>query len=392
MDASLPRRAEVDPSRPAPLDDGPPRDVTKDPSLYCQGHLKVGGGTTNDGGVAKTWRLPDADTGARSRGAEPHPELANAVTDLLTTAALGRDNLVSILDLAAQCKEDPHAGRELLRGDTVVLYFNKPSTRTRISFETAVARLGGTPLAVGPHELQLDRGETIEDTARVISSYARAFVVRTFSDDDVRRFAAAATIPVINALTDKHHPCQSVGDLLTLRELWGGFTGRRIAFVGDGDNVAHSLMEACALVGVDISIATPPGYEPDPGIVTGALHHALERGSRVVITNDPVEAVRGADAVYTDVWLSMGVSELERASRIEAFQQYQVDSRLMAHAAQDAVFLHCLPAHRGEEVSAAVFDGPRSRVFHQAANRLPTEQAILWALLEGRLQPTHPPS
>ena len=312
------------------------------------------------------------------------------IVDFLTTADLGSDNLLALLDIAAQCKEDPHGFSDLLHDDTVVLYFNKPSTRTRISFETAVTRLGGTPLAIGPHELQLDRGETIEDTARVISSYARAFVIRTFSDDDVRRFAEAATIPVINALTDKHHPCQSVGDLFTMRELWGGFTGRRLAFIGDGDNVAHSLIQACALTGVDIAVASPPGYEPDSDIVARASELADDRDSRVLITNDPLEAVRGADAVYTDVWLSMGVSELERASRIHAFRPYQVDARIMDHAAPDAVFLHCLPAHRGEEVTAEVFDGPQSRVFQQAANRLPTEQAILWALIRGALPSTDP--
>ena len=338
--------------------------------------------------MATTSALPEAGIPGGSRGDEPLAALEGSVKDLLTTAALGRDNLLAILDLAAQCKQDPYAGYDLLRGDTVVLYFNKPSTRTRISFETAVARLGGTPLSVGPHELQLDRGETIEDTARVISGYARAFVIRTFSDEDVRRFAAAATIPVINALTDQHHPCQSIGDLLTLRELWGGFAGHRLAFIGDGDNVAHSLLEACSLLGVDIAVATPPGYGPDPDIVAAALRTARAGGSTVVVTDDPIEAVHGADAVYTDVWLSMGDSELERASRIAAFQPYQVDSRLMAHAARDAVFLHCLPAHRGEEVSATVFDGPQSRVFHQAANRLPTEQAILRALLVGSLAPT----
>ncbi len=338
--------------------------------------------------VANTWLLPDPETHAVSPVVGRLVDDDGPVSDLLTTADLGAENLIALLDLAAQCKELPHRFSDLLRGDTVVLYFNKPSTRTRISFETAVTRLGGTPLSIGPHELQLDRGETIEDTARVISSYSRAFVIRTFSDDDVRRFADASTIPVINALTDLHHPCQSVGDMLTLRELWGGFSGRRLAFIGDGDNVAHSLIEACALVGVDIAVAAPPGYEPDPDVVARAVDLAAECDSRVVITNDPLEAVRGADAVYTDVWLSMGVSELERASRIHAFQPYQVDSRLMEHAAPDAVFLHCLPAHRGEEVTADVFDGPQSRVFHQAANRLPTEQAILWALIQGTLHVT----
>ena len=314
------------------------------------------------------------------------------VKDLLSIMRLGRDNLLTVLDIAASFKRDPLEVASLLRGHTVVLYFNKPSTRTRISFETAVAQLGGTPLAVGPHELQLDRGETIEDTARVISSYARAFVIRTFSDDDVQRFATAASIPVINALTDTHHPCQALGDLLTMRELWGGFGGRRLAFVGDGDNVAHSLIQGCAVVGVDVAVACPPGYEPNGQIVAEAASVARATGNEVFITHDPAEAVRHADAVYTDVWLSMGVPDAERDARQDAFRGYQVDATLMAGAKPDAFFMHCLPAHRGEEVNAEVFDGAQSRVFQQAANRLPTEQAILFALLTGRLAAPAPPS
>jgi len=305
--------------------------------------------------------------------------------DLLRTADLGSDNLLTLLDLGESLRRHPLQYGDLLAGDTVVLYFNKPSTRTRISFETAVAHLGGTPLSVGPHELQLDRGETIEDTARVIAAYARAFVIRTFKDDDVRRFAAAASIPVVNALTDGHHPCQSVGDLMTLREQLGGLRGRRVAFVGDGDNVAHSLLEACALAGMDVAVATPPGFEPGAEVVAGARRIAAQTGSTVTVTTDVHDAVRGADAVYTDVWLSMGVSELERAARMEAFRHYRVDAALMEHASPHAIFMHCLPAHRGEEVTAEVFDGPRSRVFEQAANRLPSEQAILYALLTGML-------
>jgi ornithine carbamoyltransferase len=305
--------------------------------------------------------------------------------DLLRTADLGHDNLLALLDLGERLARDPLEHRCLLSGDTVVLYFNKPSTRTRLSFETAVAHLGGTPVTVGPHELQLDRGETIEDTARVISSYARAFVIRTFSDNDVRRFAAAATIPVINALTDGHHPCQSIADLMTLRETFGDLRGRRLAFVGDGDNVAHSLLEACALAGVDIAVATPLGYEPDDAVVQRARDIAGRQGSMVLVTDDLHEAVRHADAVYTDVWASMGVPESDRAARAHAFRPYRVDAAVMAHAAPHAIFLHCLPAHRGEEVTAEVIDGPRSRVFRQAANRLPSEQAILCALVSGLL-------
>lgn len=306
--------------------------------------------------------------------------------DLLRIADLDHDRLVRLLDTARRFKLEPLKHLGTLLGRTVVLYFNKPSTRTRISFETAITRLGGTPLAVGPHELQLDRGETIEDTARVISTYASAFVIRTFSDDDVRRFASAASIPVVNALTDKHHPCQALGDLMTMQELWGDVRGRRVAFVGDGDNVAHSLIEGCALLGVDITIASPAGYEPDREIVEAARAVAYANGSWVRVTHDPHEAVRHVDAVYTDVWLSMGVPEAERATRLKDFAPYQVDDALMAHAKADAVFMHCLPAHRGEEVTDEVMDGEQSRVFQQAANRLPTEQALLWALVTGALR------
>lgn len=308
---------------------------------------------------------------------------------LLRTADFDRDRLAQVLDTSAGFKRDPMLHYGVLRGETVVLYFNKPSTRTRVSFEAAVARLDGNPLSVAPQDLQLGRGETIEDTARVISSYASAFVIRTASDDDVRRFAAAATIPVINALTDGHHPCQSVADLMTMREVWGGFEGRRVAFVGDGNNVAHSLIEGCALVGLDIAVATPAARAPDAGVIEGARAIAEASGAKILITEDPAEAARGVDAVYTDVWLSMGVPESERAARLRDLEPYRVDAGLMAMAAPGAVFLHCLPAHRGEEVTDDVIDGPQSRVFQQAANRLPTEQAILWALVTNALGPAH---
>lgn len=304
-----------------------------------------------------------------------------SVKDLLRIADLGRDNLLEVLEAAKRFKDAPLSKLGLLEGETVVLYFNKPSTRTRISFESAVVRLGGTPVAVGSDELQLNRGETIEDTARVISSYASAFVIRTFSDDDVRRFSTAASIPVINALTDQHHPCQALADLMTLQEIWGRVEGHRLAYVGDGDNVAHSLLEGCAMLGVGITVATPGGYEPAAAIVEDARRLAAVSRSTLEVTNDPIEAVRGAEAVYTDVWLSMGVAEKEREARSKAFAPFQVNASLMSHAARDAIFLHCLPAHRGEEVTDDVIDGPQSRVFQQAANRLPTEQALLWALI-----------
>ncbi len=306
--------------------------------------------------------------------------------DLLRTADLSVGDLAALLELAAAYKRQPHRQRGLLAGESVVLYFNKPSTRTRISFETAVARLGAAPVAVGPNDLQLGRGETIEDTARVMSRYARAFVIRTFADEDVARFARAASIPVINALTDGHHPCQSLADLMTLQQRFGGLRGVRLAYVGDGNNVCHSLLEASALGGLELRVATPPGFEPEAEVVACARRIARATGARIDVGSDPKAAVRGAQAVYTDVWLSMGEPESERASRLALFEAYQVNARLFELAAADAVFMHCLPDHRGEEVTAEVVDGPRSIVFDQAENRLHTAAAVLEALHGRALQ------
>jgi ornithine carbamoyltransferase len=305
--------------------------------------------------------------------------------DLLRTADLTPEDFEFLLDLAADQKADPHRHSDLLRGDLVALYFAKPSTRTRFSFEAAVHRLGGSAVAVGPADIQLGRGETIEDTARTISHFARAFVIRTFSDDDICRFARSASIPVVNALTDLHHPCQSLADVLTLRERFGSLAGLKIAYVGDGNNVAHSLMEAMALAGGVISLACPPGYEPDWEIVTAAKRVASAMGGAVEVYQDPVQALDGAEAVYTDVWLSMGNAESERAERRGRFGPYQINEQLLTHAAPGAIFMHCLPAHRGEEVTEEVMDGPRSVVFDQVENRAHTEQAVLIALLERRL-------
>jgi ornithine carbamoyltransferase len=309
-----------------------------------------------------------------------------ALKDLLRISDLTAQDLEVLLDLSDKIHDHPHRHTGLLDGETVVTYFAKPSTRTRLSFASAITHLGGVPEVVGPNELQLGRGETIEDTARVISRFAKAFVIRTFSDDDVHRFAAAASIPVVNALTDGHHPCQALADLQTLRRHFGWLKGRRLAYLGDGNNVAHSLMEACALAGVDVVVATPPGYEPDPGVVDTAARIAAAQGSLVVTTHDPRAAVAGAHAIYTDVWVSMGDSEDERAARSRALAPYRVTAALMADAEPEAVFLHCLPAHRGEEVEPAVIDGPESLVLDQAENRMHTAQAVLVALILGELE------
>jgi ornithine carbamoyltransferase len=303
---------------------------------------------------------------------------------LLRISDLNAVELRHVLRDSATAKRQPRRWRHVLADEVVVLSFSKPSTRTRISFETAIAHLGGRAVAVGPGELQLGRGETIEDTARVISEYAKAFVIRAFDHADVERFAAAASIPVINALTDLHHPCQALADLLTLQERFGRLAGLRVAYLGDGNNVAHSLIEACALAGVDIVVATPPGYEPKQQITDAAEAVAAERGSLVMTTIDPLIAAAGADAVYTDVWCSMGDPEAEREARFNALRPYRVDPAVMAVAAPHAVFMHCLPAHRGEEVSPEVIDGPQSIVFAQAANRLHTAQGVLLSLLDHR--------
>ncbi len=306
--------------------------------------------------------------------------------DLIRTSDLSRADVKYLLARAQKFKANPHARRNLLAGESVCLYFAKPSTRTRVSFEAAVNRLGGCGISLSPNDMQLGRGETIEDTARIISRYAKAFVIRTFKDDDVERFARAASIPVINALTDGHHPCQSLADLLTLLEHRGSLKKCRIAYLGDGNNVAISLMQAAALVGADITLGCPASYSVKPELVRAARIEAEANGGSVTVTDDPSAAARGADALYTDVWLSMGDPDAEKEVRQRELGPYQISEQLMALAKPDAVFMHCLPAHRGEEVAEAVMDGPRSVVWDQAENRLHTSVAVLYALIEGKLE------
>jgi ornithine carbamoyltransferase len=306
--------------------------------------------------------------------------------DLLRIAELSPADLELLLDEATAAKADPYLHEDLLRGDSVALYFTKPSTRTRLALQTAVVRLGGVPVAIGPGELQLARGETIEDTGRVVSRYVRAMVVRGFADADLYRLAEAASVPVINALTDGHDPCQTLAALLTLRQRWGVLAGRKVAYVGDGGNVAHSLLEAAPLAGMDVAVATPHGLEPHPEVVARARALAAERGSCVQPDCEPIGAVQDADAVVTDAWMSMHDPERARQARAHVLERFRVDGRLLARAKPDALFLHCLPAHRGEEVTSEVIDGPRSLVLDQAANLLPVAQAVLSTLLGGKLQ------
>jgi ornithine carbamoyltransferase len=298
-------------------------------------------------------------------------------------ADLAPQELRDVLELAVAMKAEPGHCADALRGQAVACIFEKPSTRTRVSFAAAIARLGATPVALTPQELQLGRGESIADTARSLSGYVAAIVIRTFAQETVDELARWATVPVVNALSDRHHPCQALADLLTVEEELGDVTRRRLAFVGDGgDNVAHSLLEIGGLSGLDVTIACPPEYAPDDEVLAGARRLAARSGAALEVVHEPELAVERADVVYADVWASMG-EESEREARKRVLGPFGVTPELMALAQPDAVFLHCLPAKRGEEVAASVIDGPQSRVWRQSANRLPTEEALLLALTRG---------
>ena len=306
-----------------------------------------------------------------------------APKDFLRVADLTPERLERLLSLAARMERAPDGWVDALRGHSVALYFAKPSTRTRVSFAAGAARLGLNPIVLRPDDLQLGRGEPIADTARALSAYCDAIVVRTYAQAEIEELAAAASVPVVNALSDEHHPCQALADALTVRERFGGLAGRRLAFVGDGgSNVAHSLLEVGALAGMEVAVASPDGHRPAATIVDDALAIAAGTGARIEILEDPGEAVAGAHAVYTDVWVSMGEDD-EREERLRSLRAYRVDGELLELARPEAIFLHCLPAHRGEEVAPEVIDGPRSAVWRQAANRETTEQALLYALVTG---------
>jgi ornithine carbamoyltransferase len=300
----------------------------------------------------------------------------------LTLDSLGAAGVREILDLSHRFKREPGRHRGALAGGRVGMIFDKPSTRTRVSLEDAAWALGMLPIVLRPDELQLGHGETVADTARVLSRYLSALTIRTFAHARVEELAANATIPIVNALTDEHHPCQALADVMTLEEVFGDLRGRRVAFIGDGNNVAHSLIQAAGYLGFTLAIATPEGYRPDPVIVAAARARCEADGGGIELETEPGAAVRGADAVYTDVWASMG-KEHEREERRRIFAGYTVDAAMMARAAEGAIFLHCLPAHRGDEVTDEVMDGNQSRVWDQAENRVYTEQAILYALISG---------
>ena len=298
------------------------------------------------------------------------------VDDDLTSA-----EQAAVLDEADAMKKDRFAARPLAGPLSVAVIFEKPSTRTRLSFEAGIADLGGHPIILDARSTQLGRGETIEDTARVLSRYVSAIVIRTFGQDRIERLAEAASVPVVNALTDYAHPCQALADLQTIREKKGGLAGVTLTYLGDGNNMAHSLLLAGALAGMHVRVASPPGFEPIDQVVRRASEIAATTGGSVTVTTDPLAGADGADVLYTDVWASMG-QEAEAASRLLVFQPYALDQRVVDAAANDVIVLHCLPAHRGEEIAADVIDGPHSVVFDQAENRLHAQKALLTFLLE----------
>jgi len=302
--------------------------------------------------------------------------------DLLAITDLNPRDIEQIFKRTAVIKKLQKRGRiyRPLKGKSLGMIFEKSSTRTRVSFEVGMHQLGGQALFLSSADLQMGRGETISDTAHTLSRFLDGIMIRTFAQETVETLARVASIPVINGLTDLHHPCQALADLFTLQEKKGKVKGLKLAFVGDGNNVANSLVQACAKTGTHFSIASPEGYMLDADILAEAQRDAARTKSRITLTGDPFEAVTDADAVYTDVWASMG-QESERAGRIRAFQGFQVNARLMKVAKKGAIFMHCLPAHRDEEVTGEVIDGPQSVVFDEAENRMHVQKAILELLL-----------
>ncbi|RWR08622.1 ornithine carbamoyltransferase [Siminovitchia fortis] len=300
----------------------------------------------------------------------------------LTLADFTKDEIMQIILDAIKLKDMQKKGEthHYLKGKTLAMIFEKLSTRTRVSFEVGMFQLGGHALFLGKDDLQMGRGETVEDTAKVLSRFVDGIMIRAYSHESVEQLANNSSVPVINGLTDDYHPCQVLADLMTLYEAKGSLEGKKLAYVGDGNNMAHSLMIGCAKLGVNCSIAAPKGYEPKQAIVKKAQEFANDTGAVIEVTNDPKAAANGADAVYTDVWTSMGW-EAEQKERLKAFIDFQVNSGLMAEADPKAVFLHCLPAHRGEEVSSDVIDGPQSLVFEEAENRLHVQKALMVALM-----------
>ncbi len=303
---------------------------------------------------------------------------------LLTLQDWSEDEIYQCLSLALKLKAMQKNGQsqKCLAGKTLAMIFAKSSTRTRVSFEVGTTQLGGSALFLSTSDIQLGRGEPISDTAQVLSRMVDGIMIRTFKQSDLEALAQYGSIPIINGLTDEFHPCQVLADLLTIYEKKGTLKGLKLAFVGDGNNMAHSLMIGCSKLGIDVAIASPDGYKPNPIYIAWSVLNAEAHGSKVTVCTDPLEACKDADVLYTDVWASMG-QEGEAAVRRQAFEGYQINADSLAVARKDCIFLHCLPAHRGEEVTADVIDGPHSVIFDEAENRLHAQKAVMSLLMAG---------
>ena len=308
--------------------------------------------------------------------------------DLLRTEHLTRSDVELILDTAAQFAANPFRSKDALANQSVAIYMTKSSTRTRLASETAVAHLGGTPIFLRGDDLQIGRGETISDTAKIISGFASALIVRTFAQSDVDELGAHSTIPVLNGLTDTDHPTQLLADWLTIREVFGtDISGRKFTYVGDGNNMAQAWLTMGAIMGAHVVVATPSGkWAPDKTAVETAKRIASSTGAKIEILNDPQAGAKDASVVYTDVWMSMGDPEEVRAEKLKALAPFAITENLMSLTASDSIFMHCLPAHRGEEVAAEVIDGPKSVIWREAFHRRTTIQAILYHLVRGELE------
>ncbi len=317
-----------------------------------------------------------------AKGVSQQPQLKGK--DFLSLSDFHTDEILYLLEEAKELKSLQKQGKPhpYLSGKVLGMIFEKASTRTRVSFEVGMLQLGGHAIFLSPRDMQLGRGESVSDTAKVLSRYIDCIMIRTFAHSTVEELSEHATVPVINALTDLHHPAQVMADLLTIQEHKGKLAGLKMCYLGDGNNnVTHSLMEGAAKVGMHISIASPPGYLPNGKITEKAIESAKLTGSKITITHDPIEAINNADIVVTDVWTSMGL-EAETEKRLKDLAAYQVNAEICQHAKKDYIFLHCLPAHRGEEVTAEIIDGPHSVVFDEAENRLHAQKAILKNLLK----------
>ncbi len=308
--------------------------------------------------------------------------------DLLKTEHLSREDVELLISTASDFASQPLRANTALANKSVAIYMTKPSTRTRVASETAVAHLGGTPIFLRGDELQLGRGETIADTARIISGFCDAMIIRTFAQSDVDELGANATIPIINGLTDVDHPTQLLADWVTIRENFGAdIAGRKFVYLGDGNNMTHAWLIMGAIMGAHVVAATPAGkFAPDSSIVAKAVEIASKSGGTVEVTHDPEAAAKDASVLYTDVWMSMGDPEEERAEKFAALSPFAIDDRLMSLTAKDSIFMHCLPAHRGEEVAASVIDGPQSVIWREAYHRRTTIQALLYHLTRGEIK------